>query len=121
MYVYVKDGRIRLRSERQIRAPGYTEYKVEYKITDRLIYEDAQIKRYEESKQYGEDINRYHLQKELAHEKKINKDLTKIANNKITKDMELETKGETASTYHKNIYLLKKIRWSQHSWWQEIG
>ena len=121
MYVYVKDGKIRLQSEERVRAPGCKEYITDHKKTDRLIYEGGEIKIYEQSKQYGEDINRYHLQKELAHEKKVNKDLTRIANNKMREDMELDVKNQEPSAYHKNLYLLKKIKWSQHSWWQENG
>lgn len=104
-----------------MRVPWATEYETDHKMTDRLIYEGGQVKLYEDSKQYGEDINRYHLQKELKTTKKKNEDLLRIANNKIQKEMELDVKWETASAYHRNIYLLKKIRWSQHLWWQENG
>jgi hypothetical protein len=121
MYVYVKDWKIRLKSETRIRVPGATEYKTEHKITDRLIYEGWQIKVYEDSKQYWEDINRYHLQKELKNTKKKNEDLLRIANNKIRKEMELEVKGKEPDEYHRKIYLLKKLKWSQHLWWQENG
>lgn len=90
-------------------------------MTDRLIYEGWQIKIYEQSRQYGEDINRYHLQKELKNTKKKNEDLLRIANNKIYKEMELEVKGKEPDEYHRKLYLLKKLKWSQHLWWQEIG
>lgn len=110
MYVYVKDGKIRLQSEDRIKATGYQEYETDHKITDRLIFEDGQVKLYEQSRQYAEDTNRYQLQKELAHEKRINKDLTRIANNKMITDMELDKKKQEPSSYHKNIYLLKKLR-----------
>ena len=120
MFVYVKNWKIWLQSEERIRATGYQEYETDHKMTDRLIFEDGQVKLYEQSKQYGEDINRYQLQKELAHEKRVNKDLTRIANNKMTKDMELDKKDQEPSSYHRNIYLLKKMKaWSQHSWWTE--
>ena len=61
-------------------------------MTDRLIFEDNQIKIYEQSKQYGEDINRYQLQKDLKEEKRKNKELVQIANMKVTKELELEKK-----------------------------
>lgn len=110
MYVYVKNGKIRLQSEERMRAPGCQEFITDHKKTDRLIYEGGEIKLYEHSKQYGEDINRYQLQKELAHEKKLNNDLTRIANNKMIKDMELDKKNQEPSSYHRNIYLLKKMK-----------
>ena len=110
MYVYVKNGRIRLRSEEQINAPGYQEYRTDHKITDRLIFEGGEIKLYEQSKQYGEDINRYHLQKELKKTQKRNEDLLRIANNKVEKEMELKTKNQEVGEYHRKLYLLKKIK-----------
>lgn len=110
MYVYIRNGKIRLKSETRMSAPGCQEYKTDHKMTDRLIYEGGEIKIYEQSKQYGEDINRYHLQKELDHEKKVNKDLTKIANNRMREDMELDVKNQDPGAYHKNLYLLKKIK-----------
>ena len=122
MYVYVKEGRIRMRSEKRMKAPGCKEYITNHKMTDRLIYEGGEVKIYEQSNQYIEDTNRYHLQKELQREKKKNEDLTRIANNKVSKELELETKNEEVSEYHRKLYLLKHIKaWSQHSWWQENG
>lgn len=109
MYVYVRDGKIFLQSEQRIRIPGTQEFITDHKMTDRLIYEGGEIKKYENSKQYVEDTNRYQLQKELAHEKKINKDLTRIANNKMKKEMELR-EDEEPSSYHRNLYLLKKLK-----------
>ena len=120
MYVYVRDGKIRLKSEIRMKAPGCKEYKTDHKMTDRLIYEGWEIKIYEHSKQYGEDINRYHLQKELRRTQKKNEQLQRIADNKIEKEMELKTKNQKVSEYHRQIYLLKHMKWSQHSWWQEI-
>lgn len=110
MYVYVKDDKIRMRSEQRMRAPGCKEYITNHKMTDRLIYEGGEVKIYEQSKQYIEDTNRYHLQKELQREKKKNEDLIRIANNKVTKEMELEVKNEQVSEYHRKIYLLKHIK-----------
>ena len=121
MYVYVKNWKIRLKSETRIRVPGSTEYETNHKMTDRLIYEGWQVKIYEESKQYGEDINRYHLQKELVKKTKDNEQLRSIAYERIAKEMELEVKKQEPGAYHKNLYLLKQMRWSQHSWWQENG
>ena len=111
MYVYVKENRIILKSENRIlNLKGTQEYIIECEKTDRLIFEDNKIKKYENSKQYAEDINRYHLQKEVRNLKKENKDLIKIANNKVTKDLELEVKWQEANAYQRKIYLLKQMR-----------
>lgn len=93
----------------------YREYNTAYTMEDNLIYEDNQIKKYENSKQYIEDTNRYHLTKELEEEKRKNWELTKIANMKVTKEMELETKWQEATEYQRKLYLLKNMRWLQQS------
>ena len=108
--VYVKNGKIRLKSETRMKAPGCHEYKTDHKMTDRLIYEGGEVKIYEQSKQYGEDINRYHLQRELQKTKKENAELTIIDNAKMERDLELKTNGQKADKYNKNIYLLKNMR-----------
>ena len=54
-------------------------------MTDRLIYEGGEIKKYENSKQYIEDTNRYQLQKDLKEEKRKNAELLIIANAKVKK------------------------------------
>jgi hypothetical protein len=79
-------------------------------MTDRLIYEGGQIKIYEQSKQYGEDINRYHLQKELKRQTKINKELETIANSKVQKELELDVKKQEADSYQRKLYLLKNMK-----------
>jgi hypothetical protein len=70
----------------------YREYITEYSQTDNLIFEDNQIKKYENSKQYIEDTNRYHLNKELEEIKRKKSELEQIANAKVKKDLELDTK-----------------------------
>lgn len=90
MYVYVKNGKIYLTTEEKTKVQGCQEYITNHKKTDRLIFENGQVKLYENSKQYIEDTNRYHLQKELKEEKRKNKELTKIANTKVSKARELE-------------------------------
>lgn len=77
---------------------------------DNLIYEDGKIKRYENSRQYIEDTNRYHLEKELNEEKRKNKELLTIANTKVKKEMELEVKGQEPDEYQRKLYLLKNMR-----------
>lgn len=90
-------------------------------MEDNLIFEDNQIKKYENSKQYIEDTNRYHLTKELEDTKRKNAELTTIANAKMNKDLELEVKGQEPDEYNKKLYLLKNMKWLQRSWWQENG
>ncbi len=90
-------------------------------MEDNLIFEDNQIKKYENSKQYIEDSNRYHLTKELEDTKRKNAELTTIANAKMKKDLELDAKGQKPDEYNKKIYLLKNMKWLQRSWWQENG
>ena len=79
-------------------------------MTDNLIYEWGEIKKYENSKQYIEDTNRYHLTKELNEEKRKNADLVKIANTKVRQDMELDIKGQEANEYQRKLYLLRNMR-----------
>lgn len=116
MRVYVSDKwNIILKcNERQIKLWGkYREYRVEYKDTDNLIYEGGKIIKYENSKQYIEDTNRYHLTKELNEEKRKNTELEKIANAKVTKELELEERWLDANEYQRKIYSLRNMRWLQ--------
>lgn len=124
MYVYVSD-KWNIIMKSNIRLTGlwnqYREFNTAYTMEDNLIFEENQIKKYENSKQYIEDSNRYHLTKELEDTKRKNAELTTIANAKMTKDLELEVKGQKPDEYNKKIYLLKNMKWLQRSWWQENG
>ena len=117
MYVYVTDkGNIMLRSKERVKSlwvKWVTEHIVNYDMTDNLIYEWGQVVKYENSKQYVEDTNRYHLEKELKHVKLKNEELTKISNKRVTKELELEQRWLEANEYQRKIYLLKQMRWSQ--------
>lgn len=124
MYVYVSEKwNIIMRSSFRMTwmQNKYREYITRYSMEDNLIFEDNQIKKYENSKQYIEDTNRYHLTKELEDTKRKNAELTTIANAKMTKDLELEVKGQKPDEYNKKIYLLKNMKWLQRSLWQENG
>lgn len=114
MFVYVApEGNIRIKSEKRLLGKlvkGCSEHVVEYKMTDRLIYEDNMVKRYEDSRQYAEDINRYHLQKEMDILKKKNEDLTKIANTKIRTEMALDQKNLEPNEHQRKLYLLRNMR-----------
>jgi hypothetical protein len=118
MYVYVSDKwNIIMKSD--IRLTGlwnqYREFNTAYKMEDNIIFEWGKVVKYENSKQYIEDSNRYHLNKELEDEKRKNAELTTIANAKMRKDLELDVKWQEPDEYNKKIYLLKNMRWSQHS------
>ena len=90
-------------------------------MEDNLIFEWGKVVKYENSKQYIEDSNRYHLTKELEETKRKNAELTTIANAKMVKDLELEVKWQEPDEYNKKLYLLKNMKWLQRSWWQENG
>lgn len=124
MYVYVSDkGNIIMKSN--IRLTGlwnqYKEFNTAYTMEDNLIFEWGKVVKYENSKQYIEDSNRYHLTKELEETKRKNAELTTIANAKMVKDLELEVKWQEPDEYNKKLYLLKNMKWLQRSWWQENG
>ena len=124
MFVYVSE-KWNIIMKSNIRLTGlwnqYREFNTAYTMEDNLIFEENQIKKYENSKQYIEDSNRYHLTKELEDTKRKNAELTTIANAKMTKDLELEVKGQKPDEYNKKLYLLKNMKWLQRSWWQENG
>ena len=118
MYVYVSDKwNIIMKSNIQLNGlrNQYKEYNTNYTMEDNLIYEDNQIKKYENSKQYIEDSNRYHLTHELEETKRKNAELTSIANAKVKKELELERKWQEADEYQRKLYTLKNMRWLQQS------
>ena len=84
-------------------------------MEDNLIFEENQIKKYENSKQYIEDSNRYHLTHELEETKRKNTELTAIANAKVRKDLELDVKWKEANEDQRKLYTLKNMRWLQQS------
>lgn len=89
----------------------YREYDTRYSIIDNLIFEDNQIKRYEDSRQYAEDIDKFHMERELEETKRKNSELLQIANTKVRKEMELDVKGQEPDEYQRKLYLLKNMRW----------
>ena len=93
----------------------YREYITNYTMDDNIIFEENQIKKYENSKQYREDTNRYHLEKELEDTKRKNSELTKIANAKVRKELELDAKGQEPDEYQRKLYTLKNMKWLQQS------
>ena len=88
----------------------YREFNTAYTMEDNLIFEENQIKKYENSKQYREDTNRYHLEKELKETKRKNSELTKIANAKVRKEMELDVKGQEPNEYQRKLYTLRNMK-----------
>ena len=118
MYVYVSEkGNIILRSNKKLTGLQnmYREFVTSYRMEDNLIFEWGQVKKYENSRQYIEDSNRYHLTHELEETKRKNAELTKIANAKVQKEMELDVKGKEANEYQRKLYLLKNMKWLQQS------
>lgn len=114
MYVYVTDKwNIILKSEKRLTKMWgkYREFRTEYKNTDNLIYEGGKIIRYEDSKQYIEDSNRYKLDKQINELTRKNKDLEKIANSKVRKELELDVKWEQANEYQRKVYMIRNMRW----------
>ena len=113
MYVYVSD-KWNIIMKSNIRLTGlwnqYREFNTAYTMEDNLIFEENQIKKYENSKQYIEDTNRYKLNKELEETKRKNADLTKIANTKVRKELELDVKWQEPNEYQRKIYLLRNMR-----------
>lgn len=113
MYVYVSD-KWNIIMKSKVRLTGlwnqYREFNTAYTMEDNLIFEENQIKKYENSKQYIEDTNRYKLNKELEEEKRKNADLTKIANTKVRKELELDVKWQEPNEYQRKIYLLRNMR-----------
>ena len=118
MYVYVSDKwNIIMKSNIQLNGlrNQYREFNTGYTMEDNLIFEENKIKKYENSKQYIEDSNRYHLNKELEETKRKNSELTSIANAKVKKELELEARGLEANEYQRKLYTLKNMRWLQQS------
>lgn len=113
MYVYVSD-KWNIIMKSKVRLTGlwnqYREFNTAYTMEDNLIFEENQIKKYENSKQYIEDTNRYKLNKELEETKRKNADLTKIANTKVRKELELDVKWQEPNEYQRKIYLLRNMR-----------
>jgi hypothetical protein len=115
MYVYVSD-KWNIIMKSSFRWPWmqnkYREYNVAYTMEDNIIFEWGKIIKYENSKQYIEDTDRYHLNKELEDTKKKNKELETIAKAKVKRDMELKRE---ATERDKKVYLLKNMKWLQQS------
>ena len=113
MYVYVSDKwNIIMKSNIRLTwlQNQYREYSTAYTMEDNLIFEENQIKKYENSKQYIEDTNRYHLNKEVDRLNQENKDLTIIANSVVKKETKM-ARSDEPTEYNRKIYLLKNKRW----------
>ena len=114
MYVYVSDKWniiLKTKERRTGIQNKYREYITNYELTDNLIFENWKVIKYENSKQYIEDTNRYHLIKELDKTKKKNEELERIANTKVKKEMRLYLKKQEPDEYHRKLYLLRNTRW----------
>ena len=118
MYVYVSE-KWNIIMKSNIRLTGlwnqYREFNTAYTMEDNIIFEWGKVVKYENSKQYIEDSNRYHLTHELEETKRKNTELEQIANSKVRKELELDKKGEEDGEYQRKLYLLKNMRWLQQS------
>lgn len=111
MYVYVKNGNIVYKSENKVNwIKDCMEIWCWYSMNDNLIFEDWEVRIYEKSKQFEKDVNKYSLQKKIDHLEKQNENLTQIANKKITKEMELETRWLEANEHQRLLYLVRNMR-----------
>lgn len=117
MYLYIRNNAIIYKSK-EIKQPIWflqwckiIEYSGD---TTDVIREDGKVKKYVDSKQYEEDINKYHLQKELKEMKVKNAELLQIANKTIKQKMELDWKDWEPNKYYRKLYLIKSMKWSQH-------
>lgn len=88
----------------------YREYIVNYQLSDNLIFEWWQVIKYENSQQYIEDTNRYHLTKELDRVKRENKDMEIALNKKIKWEIK-KARADEITEYDKKLYILKNKRW----------
>lgn len=111
MYLYIKNWNIIHRSDKKKLLIGFLEWCqiMEEKNTDRCIYEDWKIIKYEKSKQWENDSNKYHLKKELEEEKRKNNELITIANKQVTKGLWLDKKRHEPTEYYRKLYLLKSL------------
>ena len=111
MFVYVKNGNIVYKSNtRSNIIPDAMEIWCWFSMNDNLVFEDGQVRIYEKSKQFEKDIHKYRLSREIKSLKIQNDKLEKIASEKIKN----ETLTKEPTKYDKDLYLLKKMKWSQH-------
>lgn len=109
--MYIKNGNIIFRSNTRTNLfPDASEVWCWFSMNDNLVFEDWQVRIYEKSKQFEKDIHKYKLSKQIESLEFQNDKLEKITNEKIKK----ETLVEKPSKYNKDLYLLRKMKWSQH-------
>lgn len=112
MYLYIKNWNIIHRSNKKKLLIWFLEWCqiLEQEDTDRCIYENWKIVKYEKSKQREEDSNKYHLTKENQNLKKENDKLEKIAKIEVNKKSQRYWEGEKLTDFEKNIYLLNHLK-----------
>lgn len=112
MFVYVKNGNIVYKSNtRRNLIPDSTEIRCWFSLNDNLVFEDGEVRIYEKSKQFEKDIHKYKLSKQIKSLEFQNDKLEKIANKKIKKEVLVKE----PTKYDRDIYLLRQMKWSQHS------
>ena len=112
MYVYIRNWNIVHKSKKKKLLIGFLEgcQILEEKDTDRCIYENGKIVKYEKSKQREEDSNKYHLMNENNLLKKENNKLEKIAKIEVKKKSNRYWNWEKLTDFEKNIYLLNHLK-----------
>ena len=112
MYVYIKNGNIIHKSNKKKLLIGFLEWCqiLEEENTDRCIYENWKLVKYEKSKQREEDSNKYHLTIENENLKKENNKLERIAKVEVKNKSKRYGDGETLTDFEKNIYLLNHLK-----------
>lgn len=111
MYVYIKNWNIVFKSDKRSNLiKDSIEIYTDYTKNDNLIFENGEVRLYEKSNQFEKDVHKYQLDEKIKKLEHNNKDLEKIANIKITKELELEERWLEANEYQRKIYLLKNLR-----------
>lgn len=111
MFVYVKNGNIIYKSETRTNLfPEAFEVQCWFNLNDNLIFEEWQVRIYEKSKQFEKDIHKYKLSKQIESLEFQNDKLEKIANEKVKEKI-----NKNPTKFDREIYLLRQMKWSQHS------
>ena len=110
--MYVKNGNIIFKSNTRTNLfPDASEVWCWFSMNDNLVFEDWQVKKKKKSKQFEKDIHKYKLSKQIESLEFQNNKLEKIANEKIKK----KTLTKEPTKYDRDVYLLRQMKWSQHS------
>lgn len=111
MYVYVRGKNIIHKSEERKELKWFlqncTIYQVSYNKNDHLIFENGEIRIYEQSKQFEKDSHKYILNEKIEKLEFDNNKLKQIANKEVKKDLELK---KEPSKFERELYLYKQMK-----------